>query len=328
MADSFLYYGKKFLSLYEGFYSPLTFKMVGRRIRSISRDLIRLYKEGKISSTDPNKMTIDDVVYYFGYLRSERALSAPSISNDYSFMNRVCRIAGSSIVEDARYMFPHIVPRSFDNPVSHLSGDEISSLIFYCDNYDGDNFRQIRSRALVMLGLSGGIRNIEHRFLTLENLDLYELTVHLDVVKGSGSYGRSRVVPLFPFVIPSMMRYLSARSDYTSRFLFTSLSDKDSPLSFNTLIEDISLVSKGCGINIDNRVLRRSYGQLAINAGLPIDYVSVALGHSSTKTTEHSYARISSDDVLRRSKGVFNNYWTVNNKKSLLDKGNGARDGI
>lgn len=324
----FSYYGEKFLSLYEGFYSPLTYKMVGRRIRSISRDLTFLFDGDKISSCYPHHMSVEDIIFYFGYLRSERNLSAASLSNDYSLMNRVFRVAGSSLVEDARYIFPQIVPRDFSHPIVHLSDDEISSIVAYCDGYEGDNFRAIRSRAVVMLGLSGGIRNVEHQHLLMDNLDLDNLTVRLDVVKGSGSYGNSRLVPLFPFVTKSLGRYLKMRAGYTSPFVFTSHNDKGTHLSYNTLIEDITAVSDGCGVLFDNRMLRRSYGQMAIDAGLPLDYVSVALGHHSTRTTEKSYARIHPSAVISRSKDVFNDYWNVNNKKSTLDLDEGARDGI
>ena len=46
-------------------------------------------------------------------------------------------------------------------------------------------------------------------------------------------------------------------------------------------------------------MMRRTYAQYLIDEGFPIEWVFVVLGHSSSKTTEKSYARPREDRVVR-----------------------------
>jgi len=57
----------------------------------------------------------------------------------------------------------------------------------------------------------------------------------------------------------------------------------------------MKIVAEYAGIdkpNIASHWLRRGYGMMLINKGVPIEVVSKSLGHSSIKTTEASYAKI------------------------------------
>jgi len=57
----------------------------------------------------------------------------------------------------------------------------------------------------------------------------------------------------------------------------------------------MKIVAEYAGIDKPNKAshwLRRGYGMMLINKGVPIEVVSKSLGHSSVKTTEASYAKI------------------------------------
>ena len=49
------------------------------------------------------------------------------------------------------------------------------------------------------------------------------------------------------------------------------------------------------GVEFTRHSLRRTYGQNLLNRGVPIETVSLALGHSSTLTTEKHYCRKDAD---------------------------------
>ncbi|HUV61751.1 MAG TPA: tyrosine-type recombinase/integrase [Thermoplasmata archaeon] len=51
------------------------------------------------------------------------------------------------------------------------------------------------------------------------------------------------------------------------------------------------LVQENSGIGFELRTLRRTYGQQLLDRGVSLESVSLALGHSSTLTTERYYCR-------------------------------------
>ncbi len=53
-------------------------------------------------------------------------------------------------------------------------------------------------------------------------------------------------------------------------------------------------------IRFQLRAGRRAFGQRLLDSGNRIEDVSVAMGHSSTKTTEGYYARNSENQVIKR----------------------------
>ena len=58
------------------------------------------------------------------------------------------------------------------------------------------------------------------------------------------------------------------------------------------------------GVPLDYRVLRRTFGQCYIDAGLDVETVSVLMGHSTTRTTEYYYCRRSKSAALQRQSGI------------------------
>jgi len=51
------------------------------------------------------------------------------------------------------------------------------------------------------------------------------------------------------------------------------------------------------GVKFELRTLRRTYGQNLLNRNVPIESVSIVLGHSSTRTTEKYYCRKDADSA-------------------------------
>ncbi len=81
-----------------------------------------------------------------------------------------------------------------------------------------------------------------------------------------------------------------------TEYLFTNYSGQF--LSVDGLSHDRNVVCEQTGIDFDYRKCRRTYAQYLIDEGLPMDKLSVILGHVSTKTTEKAYARPRDDRVI------------------------------
>ncbi len=69
-------------------------------------------------------------------------------------------------------------------------------------------------------------------------------------------------------------------------------------LATNTLRNCKDKVERDLDIKFDFRTCRRTYAQFAIDDGFPIESVSVILGHSTTRTTEHNYGRVRPERVI------------------------------
>jgi integrase len=165
---------------------------------------------------------------------------------------------------------------------------------------------------VVVLGLCTGMRNKELRLCDVDDIDLSRKVVVAQHVKGEGSYGQSREIAMRPEAIGIMWKYLRARRKQVmqnclcNEALFPALMDKgDGYLSSNSLIELKAIVEAEIGSRFDFRMCRRTYGQMAIDEGLPTDSLSVLMGHKTTKTTETYYARKRPEVAIRDAQDLW-----------------------
>jgi len=61
----------KYIRMVGSSFSPATVVELGRRFRHMNTDLRLLENKGLISSTNPTKMTPEDILAYVGYLKSK-----------------------------------------------------------------------------------------------------------------------------------------------------------------------------------------------------------------------------------------------------------------
>ena len=84
-----------------------------------------------------------------------------------------------------------------------------------------------------------------------------------------------------------------------SRFLFHTRNG--TMLSTMQLTRDRLLVCRETGIDFDFRACRRTYAQYILDEErLSTEELAIILGHSSSKTTETSYARPRNDRVVNK----------------------------
>ncbi len=284
-----------FMDAYSGVYSDGMAAELKRRYPKIGRQLSDLEKAGKVTTTNPAKLSAEDIKEYVKYQR-RRGLKPTSISHDVSAINMLCIFtANNTCVKAARIKYPLLFPPRSQKRLPVTERPEFDRILQFASvlNEDSDPYR-IRCYAESILAFGAGLRTQEIQYAKATFIDPETKTIFLDHVKGQGSYGQSRTVPIRPECRPIIELWLKVRPN--TKYLFTNKDGE--PLATNSLTKDRNVVVNDTGIVFDYRKCRRTYAQYLIDEGLPVDRLAVILGHSSSKTTERSYARPRDDRVV------------------------------
>ena len=311
---------KDFLEVYRlsGRWNSETYDDRARTLRRIGRHLEDLFSEGRVSTSDPVRITPEDVRTYY-IERSSSGLSDYSCFREVSILGTVCSFYGNDCVAVARVRYPFLMPRSQRRILPSMDAAFIRSVVD--ESSKVDDFIGLRAFASVILSLCGGLRYIELRFARVDNYDPKTGTLYLDIVKGADSYGEPRTVMIRPEGRAELERYLSLRESIlsdrgiASPYWFPSLND-GGPLSQAFSFRFLSVVSDALGVHVDYRLCRRTYIQCALDDGIDVESVSRLAGHASTRTPEGSYGRRRQDEALERARTV----WDGQNDKNEDDE--------
>ena len=272
-------------------YSKATYEERRRRLYRIAKDLESLKTDGKISTANPSLMKPEDIRAFYSLLKG-RNLSAKGISHEISALNNICLFFGNNAVNTAKAKYPALSCRFNRSRLDSISKTDYEKILAAVPH--SDNYLRCRPYAVVLLSMGAGLRTKELQFARIENLDLDEGTLFIDRVKGEGTYGEARLIPLRVECIPAIRSYLSALEKYlgfAANHGFVFPSPNGTHLSSNSLREIKDLVCKETGIVFSFQTCRRTYGQFALDDNISLESVSVCMGHRTTKTTETYYAR-------------------------------------
>jgi Site-specific recombinase XerD len=287
----------RFMNTYFGVYAPGMYDELTRRYPKISKQLINLEEKGKISTTDPRKLTEEDIKEFIIYQRS-RGLQDTSISHDLSAIKSLCMyISGNNCVDIARAKYPLLFKKKRHIRLPVTERVDFQKLVEFSHTLSPSSpFRLVRACAESMFAYGSGSRTQEIQFAKAKYLDANLKYIFFDHVKGMHTYGETRTAPIRPEARYILEVYLSVR-DPQSEYLFHN--NKGESLATNTLGNDRQMIVKATGVEFDYRTSRRTYAQYLIDEGVSIELVAVILGHVSSKTTEMSYARPRDDRVVR-----------------------------
>lgn len=303
----------EFLAAYNGVYSRGMADELRRRYPKIGRQLEILKTAGKISTTNPKNMTPDDVKEYVKYQR-QRGLKPASISHDVSSIAVLCSYCGNQCVDVARTRYPLLFPKRQIRRLPVLERPDFDRILSRAAELtENTDPARIRCYAEVLFAIGTGPRTQELQHAKLRYLDADLDSIFFDHVKGQGTYGQTRTVPIRPEVRPILRLWLRVRCKIcsSSEYLFPSKDGRY--LSTNSLTKDRRVVCDDTGIDFDFRMCRRTYGQYLVDEGLPIDRLSVILGHSTSRTTETNYARPRDDRVVH---DVIDSWKTTNGSEN------------
>jgi integrase len=287
----------------------------------MEREFNFLLAEEKITTTNPKTLTVDDVKEYHLFLKNKTkpdgsSLDNISIDKDFIDLEKLCGFYGNLCVQQFRLMCPALRMRKRKKRLPTISIGNLNLIWSRSDTVPSSDMRLLRAYALVSLYIGAGLRTIEIVHSKVSNFTFTEdgAVIYLDVVKGEDSYGEHREVPIIPEFLPIIKRYLTVRKSLldsqsaTSDYIFFSL-DTFEILTDKTIRQIGRIAENDLGLTFDGRMCRRIYGQYLKDMGVPIETISVDMGHSTTKTTETYYAR------QRGNKAISETFEVLKNRK-------------
>ena len=248
----------------------------------------------KLADQVPDTAALDSLALerFFTRLR-ERGLKASSIHQAYRNVKTFCRwLKRARVIRDNpidgvdSIRTPKIIP-FIPKPA------ELRAVLGAC----GDTTRGKRARAMVLCMADAGLRSAEVRHLLLEHLDLHEGTV---LVRG-GKGLKDRTAPISPPTIRAIKEYLLDRGDVGGED-YVFVGRRGRPLGARHLIAIMHRLSRRAGIPENRWLFPHSLRHLAltswVKAGMPVEKVQLAAGHSHIGTTMR-YVHLAADDVKR-----------------------------
>lgn len=292
---------EKYLKLVEGRPSESTMRESRRLYKRMQNDFLYLLEQKRVSTTNPKKIIPEDVVKYIAYLTSGEkgtTLKDTTIKRIISQMNMLLLSCGNTAVIIARNKYPTMMPKVYRKREPSLTDKERQTILNATSEVDDSNWTRMIAYAETVLAICSGLRSKEMRLANVEDLHIQEGIICAKEVKGKGKYGEPRHVPIHPDGIPFLEKYLIARNkrlaklgiDSKALFPVAYGANGGKYYSEGGMRELKKHVILDTGIDYDMRVCRRTYGQVLIDEGVPLAYVSLFLGHSSTQTTEEYYA--------------------------------------
>lgn len=284
---------REFIEEYDMVYADITVSVRRREFARLGQVVDDLYSKGMITTNDPAVMLVNDVKVIAAVLKRNDSMSSNTRTHMLGRLNLICKFRENLAVEMAKVRYPSLFPAKKETRLGVLKEEEVRRIFDFAAR-PGHDWRELRSCVSVILPLATGIRPQETRMIRDTNIDLVEETVSLSFVKGMDTYGVSRTVPIMPEAVPIISRYLDMfHARGMSGYIFQGPHGDGEPVSSNTQRKWREFIVESTGVQLDHRILRRTWGQMLEDRGVPEEDVSVLLGHASTATTARYYARVS-----------------------------------
>ena len=324
-------FSNEFMVSVKGIYSDAHHKSLVRRYRRIAIDLRRHYAEGRITTTSPKKMTPEDVKYHLVY-RKSLGYTQREYGHELNAFTVLFDYVGNMAVRTCLKKYPMLRAVQDHKRLPTISEEDRSRIMKgMADAAASGDGHLIRSYAMLAVFLGCGPRTKELRLMDLKDLDTEEWTLDILHVKGEDRYGSLRTVPVPPEFRSIISAYLAVRKQTGSPALFPPYNDSNQHMCGNSIRAVLSVALKDCGVRVDPRTLRRSFGQGYLDSGIDsIESVSVLMGHSTTNTTEQYYARRRNSMAIEAARRTWGIQTQLKNgsKNDEPDDGDGAEGEI
>ncbi|MEW6069547.1 MAG: site-specific integrase [Candidatus Thermoplasmatota archaeon] len=299
----FLSAALRYLEDQKPFLAEITVKTRERKFRYLNREFVKLWKAGKLTTTNPKRFTEKDIGAILLWMR-EKGLDPATQETYIDYLTRVLRHCGNAVLDrmkEKRIPFPKEIPKE----IKTLSEQEIQYIQKTAENIAG--WRGEILRFIVPMYAYTGLRPSELRLAQIQDVDTTTWTIWIRHPKGENKYARQRTVPIPSPARFAVVQYLKARKEQLEKhgiqnceqliphFIGNSTSYY-TDRNFWLLKHKLEKIS---GLQFKLKDFRSSYAQNLKDKGVSIEAVSKALGHSSTKTTERYYARIRDSSMFK-----------------------------
>ncbi|MBQ0907887.1 tyrosine-type recombinase/integrase [Flavobacterium sp. F-328] len=231
--------------------------------------------------------TIDDVLYV--QIRAwivelvDQSLSNTTINRKvaslkafYKFLLRSKQIKASPLATHKALKTPKII----QIPFSEQEMVQVAEVF-----PKGTDFESVRNQLIVELFYATGMRRAELIGLEFKNVDLAS-----GIIKVLGKRQKERLLPLLPFLLDSIKRYLAARADLetledSDYFFLTKKGTKlNESLVYRLINSYFSRVSHK--LKKSPHILRHTFATHLLNNGADLNSVKELLGHASLASTQ------------------------------------------
>ena len=168
------------------------------------------------------------------------------------------------------------------------------------DKMPESSFKELRSKAILVVAWHCGLRRSE-----MLNLKVVDVNFNAKIIRVFGKGRKERFVPFFDECADILQRYLCARAhqlQFASPWLFCTISgDALNRQQFRWIIQRILLPHVPAEL-AHPHILRHSFATMMMEKGVPIQAISLVMGHASIATTMR-YLTIN-EDFIRSQIGM------------------------
>lgn len=303
---------RRYMEATKDYYAPKTLMERRNILGTIERDFAKKRQENRELRAEPANWGEREIISVMLAMK-ERGLSLSSQRQELAILRGLLRFLGNPVLDQLRAKNPHIFPKASSERKPSLTDDHLAKVLRATEGFRG--WRGECIRFVLATYAHTGMRLSELRLAEYSDLNLNNWTIRVSHPKGERSYGTPRVIPIPPPLRPIIGRFLREREKVLAkrgllgtRFLVFPERNPNRPVAKSTIEDWVHEISKKSGVEFTVHSLRRTYGQNLLNRGVSIEAVSIALGHSSTATTERYYCRKDSDlaklEILRAYEGT------------------------
>lgn len=268
------------------------FEQYLRLEKKYSNHTITAYNNDLVSFRDfvflrYQQATIDDVLYV--QIRAwivelvDQSLSNTTINRKvaslkafYKFLLRSKQIKASPLATHKALKTPKIIQIPFSE----------QEMVQVAEVFPKEtDFESVRNQLIVELFYATGMRRAELIGLEFKNVDLAS-----GIIKVLGKRQKERLLPLLPFLLDSIKRYLAARADLetledSDYFFLTKKGTKlNESLVYRLINSYFSRVSHK--LKKSPHILRHTFATHLLNNGADLNSVKELLGHASLASTQ------------------------------------------
>ncbi len=300
----FLAYAEKYLDRRKASLAKSSLEEFHRKAKYLNRKLAELKRAKRISTTSPCNMTEADIIALILWMDEEGHENAYKAKN-LGFIKAVCEYAGNGVFLKMRADGSEL-PKKTPKDIHPLTEDDLSTVLRKAEELRG--WTGEVSRFLVWMYPYTGLRASELRQAQLGDIDIKKWTIWVRHPKGEKRYARQRTAPILQPARAPLLRYLEAREKRVKEKGI--ISEALIPAyhggfySSNGFRRMKAELEAKVNLDLDGEILfsikgfRATFCQQNIDRGVKIDAVAVAMGHSSTKTTETYYGRMKTEKAL------------------------------
>jgi integrase len=281
------------------YYAQTTHAERRRKFRRVFEILETLRAQERIQSTNPEKMTEDDLGEFIGWLKAN--LDATTGAHYLKFLDEVLQSKGNNVVSRLKVKRRHLLPRATAKSIRTVPVESLGTLL------DGEWALEVPwwdavAKAAIALYSHTGLRPSELRLAKLKDLDLGGGEIRISSPKGKGRWtDGTEASPVMPGCEHRLSVYLERRNEallgagvayHDALFPFLSANGEVGYWSSAMWAKLKAHVELASGVAFRWKDFRPTLAQECKDAGAPIEAISKVLRHSSSNTTERYYARI------------------------------------